>query len=544
MTLNKKSPFSAQNLLLLIPVLIIFGCASIQRPMGGPRDKTPPKVLKSTPVNPTRNFVAKTIQIDFDEYFKLNNVYQEITVSPDMVKAPEYNIKQKSLVIKLKDTLSKNTTYVINFGKAIVDVTEGNILKNFTYVFSTGQHIDSLNVSGMVSNNQQGKEKDVTVMLIPLKQDSIYFGKKKPAIYTTTDTAGNFKLSNLHDGDYKIYALKETGPNKIYDNEEELIGFTKNIIHLKKDTANIQLVLFKQIPAKLRPLDRKIDQDGKLLFTFNKGIDNPGVKILTPALDAEKIVEFSKKADTATIYLKTLTFDSVKVSFLSGDKPLDTITLRRGQRETYKRKVTLDYNLSSEKLRPGTELLIKASYPIENIDPTRITLTEDSVEVNDFNFQRDVNDAKKFTVKYKWRPGKQYNLAFNEGTFTTIYGDKNTRLVKHFELEKPESFGMFTLRMTVPDTGQYVVQLLNSNDIELRSDIITKNTSLVYKNFYTGKYHLKVIYDANHNGKWDTGSIKKLTQPENIWIYKKDITLRPNWEDTIDIEIPKEIRHP
>lgn len=107
MTLNKKSPFSAQNLLLLIPVLIIFGCASIQRPMGGPRDKTPPKVLKSTPVNPTRNFVAKTIQIDFDEYFKLNNVYQEITVSPDMVKAPEYNIKQKSLVIKLKDTLSK-----------------------------------------------------------------------------------------------------------------------------------------------------------------------------------------------------------------------------------------------------------------------------------------------------------------------------------------------------------------------------------------------------------------------------------------------------
>src|SRR5471030_2051179 len=154
MTLNQKSRFFFQIFIGFIAISVIFSCANIQRPMGGPRDKTPPKLLKATPLNPTRNFNSKIIQLDFDEYFKLNSVYQEITVSPEMTKQPEYLIKKKSLIIKIKDTLQKNTTYVINFGKAIADVNEGNILKNFTYVFSTGPVIDSLRITGTVRDVQ------------------------------------------------------------------------------------------------------------------------------------------------------------------------------------------------------------------------------------------------------------------------------------------------------------------------------------------------------------------------------------------------------
>src|SRR6185437_2206270 len=102
------------------------------------------------------------------------------------------------------------TTYVINFGKAIEDVNEGNVLKNFTYVFSTGIHIDSLSISGRVINNQtQERENNATVLLFTLKQDSLLFGKKRPTIYTSTDSAGNFSLNNLRPDDYRIYALKE-----------------------------------------------------------------------------------------------------------------------------------------------------------------------------------------------------------------------------------------------------------------------------------------------------------------------------------------------
>src|SRR5476651_1911011 len=220
---NKIRPFFTNFLAAFFLVLIFFGCANRQLPQGGPRDHDPPKLLKATPPNMTRNFKGKVIQLDFDEFFKLNNIYQEISISPTPAKLPDYKKRKKSIIITLKDSLEKNTTYVINFGKSIADVNEGNILKNFTYVFATGSHIDSLSISGSVINTiTQEREKDATVMLFSLKQDSVLFGKKKPTIYTSTDTAGNFTLNNLHVDDYRIYALKETSPNKIYDNDNEL----------------------------------------------------------------------------------------------------------------------------------------------------------------------------------------------------------------------------------------------------------------------------------------------------------------------------------
>ncbi|MBW4890414.1 Ig-like domain-containing protein [Mucilaginibacter sp. HMF5004] len=543
MTLNKKPLFFIQNLLVLTAFLIATGCANIQRPMGGPRDKTPPKLLKATPLNPTRNFSAKQIQLDFDEYFKLNSEYTEITITPNMEKMPDFNVKSKSLIIKLKDTLAKNTTYVINFGKAIADVNEGNILKNFTYVFSTGPNIDSLSISGNVTNIlTQAKEKDVTILLFPLRLDTL-FGKKKPAIYTTTDSAGNYKLGNLHAGDYKIYALKESTVNKIYDNDAELIAFQKNTIHLTKDTADVRMNLFRQIPAKLRVTERRIEQDGKLFFLFNKSIPDPGVKILDPELDAQKIVDFGQNADTAQIYLPNMAFDSIKVSFLSGGKALDTLTLRKRKNETYKRNIQLRFNTTfDDHLKTGSDLTVTANYPIQNIDQSRIILIEDTVDAGEVKLIRNLKDPKVFTIKYPWKAGKRYGLSFNIGTFTDIYGDKNILLKKSFQLDKPENYSTLTLKVTLPDTGSYVVQLLNTEtNTEIRSDVITKNGSILYKDYPTGKYGVRVIYDKNHNGKWDTGDMKTKKYPENIWYLKKNITLRANFEVEEELPVPKEV---
>ena len=203
--LNKKWAKNHQFLLISLPILVGFGCAVPQKPQGGPRDVSPPKILMATPANQIRNFKAKKIKIDFDEYFKLNNPYQEITISPAQEANPEYKIKKKSLEITLNDSLKNETTYVINFGKGIADVNESNVLKNFSYVFSTGAHIDSLSISGHVSYDFSTEgQKDVNVLLFTPKEDSLLFGKKKPAIFTTTDSAGKFTLGNLQTGPYKL----------------------------------------------------------------------------------------------------------------------------------------------------------------------------------------------------------------------------------------------------------------------------------------------------------------------------------------------------
>ena len=547
MRLNKKTALLRENLLLFVIALLMFSCASQQKPQGGPRDRTPPKLLKANPPNMTRNFKAKEIRLDFDEYFTLKNPFQEISMSPAPEKLPTYKVSGKSIVVDFRDSLQKNTTYVINFGKAIADVNEGNILPNFTYVFSTGAHIDSLSVSGNVQNLMtQEKEKDVTVMLFPVKQDTL-FGKKKPSIFATTDSSGNFSLNNLHDGDYRIYALKETSPNKIYDHDNELIGFQTLPVHLKKDTSNIHLNLFLQEPEKLRLADGHFDVDGKLVFAFNKPIDNPSVKILYPAaLDGQKLVEFNKTRDTAMIFMRSMDFDSISVSFLQNNKPIDTIAKRKGRKEAFTRTINLLYNTTVDsKLKPGTDLVVTSSTPIDGIDNSLITLNEDSTNVSNFTIVKDTSNVRKFIVKYRWKPDSRYQLIFNEGSLTSIYGDKNKKLLKIFQLDKADNYGQLTLKVSVPDTSKaYVVDLLNDQQKLVRTDAIRKNTVLVYKNYRVGKYRVRVVYDSNKNGKWDSGNVKKRTQPENIWLNAKDIILRSNWEAEETIDIPKEPINP
>ena len=543
MRLNQRTAFLPGKLLVFFTALILFGCASMQKPQGGPKDRTPPKLLKSTPPNLTRNFSAKQIRLDFDEYFKLTNQTQEITLSPAMDKPPIFKTSKKTLVVDFKDTLQKNTTYVINFGKSIADLNEGNVLNNFTYVFSTGPHIDSLSVSGNVQNLlTQEKEKDATVMLFPLNKDTLW-AKKKPTIFAVTDSSGNFSLNNLHDGDYRIYALKEKTPNRIYDKDDELVAFQTATIHLKRDTANINLNLFKQEPEKFRLTDRRFDADGKMFFVFNKPVENPSVKILyPPALDAQKIVDFNKTRDTAFIYMKNMDFDSIRVSFFQNKIPIDTIALRKSRKEAFDRLISLQYNTTFDnKIKAGTTLVATASTPIQTIDNTLVTLNEDSTNVSNFTITKDTATMRRLTFNYKWKPNGRYDLIFNEGALTSIYGDKNKKFLKQFQLDKPDNYGPLTLKMTVPDTSKgYVIELLDEQKNVVHRDAILKSGNVVYKNYPIGKYYVRVIYDDNKNGKWDSGNVKKRIQPENIWVYQKQITLRSNWESEEPINIPKQ----
>nr|WP_067056355.1 Ig-like domain-containing domain [Mucilaginibacter sp. L294] len=542
--LNPKSAFFGKNLFYIMLAVTIFGCASIQKPMGGPRDLTPPKLLNATPENMTRNFSAKQIKLEFDEFFKLNNQYQEISISPAMEKLPEYNLNRKILNIDFKDSLQKNTTYVINFGKAIQDVNESNTLTNFTYVFSTGPHIDSLSMSGNVINSiTQEKEKDATVMIFPIKQDSLLFGKKKPTIYTTTDSSGNFSLNNLHDGEYRIYALKETSPNKIFDNDKELIAFSNRTINLNKDTSDIKLALFQQVPEKFRVSEKKFTPNGVFSMIFNKRLDNPSIKIVyPPGFDSQKISEISKTKDTALVYMRNMDFDSLRVAIYDNNKPIDTIYQLKGKKESFTRTLTFKYGVSRDnKLKPNTDLRVSVNLPIESFEQGLIVLTEDSVNVSNYTIRKDTSSTRDLLIKYRWRAGSKYQLLINDAAITDIYNDKNKRTGIAFAADKPENYSILTLKVSVPEPNkQYVIELMDEQKNVVHTDIVTANTSVVYHNILTQKYKVRVVYDKNKNGRWDSGNVKQRNQPENIWLYEKEITLRPNWEAEEPLDIPKE----
>lgn len=541
MAKNKMPKFLGLFFILFSISTLFYRCASVQRPQGGPRDSAAPVLLKAMPKNLTRNFKSKEILLDFDEYFKLTNQYQEITIIPEPEKTPEIKVKLKRLQILLKDTLLKNTTYVINFGKAIADVNESNVLKNFTYVFSTGDKIDSLSIAGSVFDTEKNeREKEAMVFILPASQDTLP-KRKKPSYYTSTDSSGNFKLNNLKEGSYRIYALKEETANRLYDNDKELIAFDARPIVLKKDTAGIKLNLFLQEPEKLRILDKRIDKDGKLFFTFNKPLTKGEIKIISPpALDAGKYVDFGTKKDTAKIYLKSMNFDTVNVAVINDNKPMDTITLKRSKNDKYIRTQALTYSIIDNKQKPGTDLKIQATYPLNKIDKSRILLNEDSVDVENFSVIQDSSSNVNFSIRYNWQQGAQYDITFIEGALTDFFGGQNKKLTRKFEVDNPNNYGNLSLNFTLVDTGKsYIIELLNEQKAVLKKDDITKNTVIKYNGYRAGKYQVKIIYDTNKDGRLSTGNVRLKQQPETFYIYPKDIVLRPNWDYEEKIEIPK-----
>lgn len=540
MVLNKKWRLYSNFKVLFLWIMLLQSCASIQQPDGGPRDTEPPKLLSEVPENYTRNFNTKKITLEFDEYFRLSNEFTEINISPTQEIPPVYRVKQKKLEVELKDSLEANTTYTINFGKAITDVNEGNKFKDYTYVFSTGNEIDSLQISGKVIGALYNKPVlDATIFIIPVSRDSI-FGKKRASIFTVTDSSGNFALKNLKEDTYRVYALKESGGDRIYNNPNEEIAFLKDSIVLKKDTSNILLKLFKEIPENYRNLDRRIESDGKISIIYNRPLENPDFKIIEPSVK-DAIIAYSKNADTTAIWVKNMEFDSLKVVTNSGDKILDTLVLRRTKRDTYTRKILFNTNLTGNKIKPGTTFTLTFNVPIETIDKAKIKLKQDSVIIPNFQLESIDKTKRIYRINYPWRLKKLYTIEFEEEALTDIYGTKNEAIKGDFELDEIENYGNLSLDFHKEDTvKQYIVQVLNEKNTVIKENVLKTSGIINYNMMPNGKYMIRVVEDLNFNGVYDTGNIRRKEQPEKVWFFNKEIVIRPNWDREEKITIPKE----
>lgn len=247
------------NRLFLISALIAIAgsCAKISAPSGGLRDKTPPVVVKSSPLNGTKNFRGKKIEVVFNEYVVLDNINDKFMVSPPMKKKPKVSTKGKGVVIELEEKLKDSTTYTFYFLDAIRDLNEGNILPNFQFVLSTGPVIDSLSVTGNIynANDLEVPEKTQVSLYRELADSAVE--KHLPEYITRLDPTGYFRIDNIRPGIYKLYGLKDADNSKTYNTPDEefafmdstvLINSKKNYIPppiIPKDTVIVKKVVNK-----------------------------------------------------------------------------------------------------------------------------------------------------------------------------------------------------------------------------------------------------------------------------------------------------------
>ena len=320
---------------LLMAILItpmLYSCARMGAPDGGWYDETPPRVIGAMPAEKSTHIDKRNIRINFNEFVKIDNPTQNVVVSPPQLEVPEIKGEGKSINVKLIDKLQPNTTYTIDFSNAISDNNEGNPLGNFTYSFSTGDHIDTLEVAGYVV--QAADLEPVKGILVGLYADlSDTAFKTKPMLRVSrTDSRGRFSIRGVAPGKYRVYALQDADGNYSFNQRSEMLAFNHDIIEpsfrpdVRQDTLwrdslhiesiamvgythflpdNICLRAFNEMMTNryLLKSERPEPNHFSLYYTYGDSV-LPDIRGLNFNAKDAFIIESSARKDTVTYWLR------------------------------------------------------------------------------------------------------------------------------------------------------------------------------------------------------------------------------------------------
>ena len=317
--------------LMLLAAFLLGSCARMGQPDGGWYDETPPRIMGAAPADKGTNVKNRKISIFFDEFIQIENATEKVVVSPPQLETPEIVASGKRIKIELLDSLKPNTTYTIDFSDAITDNNEDNPLGNYTYSFSTGDAIDTLEVSGKVL---QAKDLEpVKGILVGLYSDlsDTAFTTKPMLRVSRTDGSGRFVIKGVAPGTYRVYALQDADGNYLFNQKSEMLAFSQEKIvpsfkpDVRQDTTWIDSLRIKSIDRVgythflpddivLRAFNEvmtdryflKAERREPESFTlfYSYGGEMPQVRGLNFQSDDAFIIESTEKQDTITYWLK------------------------------------------------------------------------------------------------------------------------------------------------------------------------------------------------------------------------------------------------
>ena len=311
--------------------VIFTGCAQIGAPTGGPKDSIPPVLIKAIPEMKTTNFNGNRIVFEFDEYVDVKDVQSNLQVSPYQRNMPSVDYKLKTVTVKFKDTLLPNTTYFLDFGKAIVDNNEGNALQNFNYVFSTGSNIDSLTLKGKVILAETGKADSTLLVLLYRNAVDSTVQTKKPNYITKLSGDGTFIFKYMPNESFNIYALLDGDGSKTYNATTETFAFIDTKV--TPGTAN-DIVLHayaqeKEIEKKKPTPVKQTSQEKKLKYT-NSLSGGPHDLLLPVELTFPTAL---KHADLTKILLTDTAYSPISGASVTIDSTQKIITIANRWKE-------------------------------------------------------------------------------------------------------------------------------------------------------------------------------------------------------------------
>ena len=534
--------------LLIIFSVLLFGCAGQRPPTGGDFDTTPPEIINYSPENLTTNAKIDKIILEFNEYVDKRSVEESIFISP-RINNYDFEWDGKTLEIILKEELQNNVTYVLRIGTDVVDLNNRNRMeKSFSLAFSTGPKIDN----GVIHGKVYGEQNDgITIFAYRnLNFDTLKISKIPPNFITQTGKDGTFEFTNLANGNYRIFAVKDEFRNLLYDTETDEIGISQNNILLTTPSSVsqfISFILFKEDTTKPRLIDVESVDKTKLKLIFSEPISD-------------------KALEKSIFYLLNIKNEKIKnySSPLLSKNSKEILLFDNFVEENFKIKVENIYDLFGNEIN---ELIsdkeVKLSNSIDTIKPEIIfsNLNDNHLEKEDvivlqfnekisydgsgtkiikneiieipFDYQFHLPSTIKIFPKEN-NSNDSYKLILNSKSITDLSGNnlKDSILIFNFNYIDDDKYGSIKgiVKQTSNIFKKVVIVLEKIGEKQkFYSSKIDERNEFSFERVLSGEYKLTYFIDENENLIFDKGKLFPFIHSEKYYEHNSKIKIRANW---------------
>ena len=538
-------------------LLLIAGCAGQRPPEGGPVDSIPPEIISVYPSPSTVNYSENKIIIEFSEYVDRRSAEEAVFISPN-IEDKEFDWSGTELEITINEQLRSNTTYVVTIGTDVVDIRASNrMAKAFSVAFSTGNTIDNGTLVGKVFDEKSDGVMIFSYRLNTIKPDTLNPARSKPDYLTQTGKGGNFQLTNLASGNYRLFAIRDEFRNLLYDPETDAAGTTDDVTLTLTDT------LFKGIQFTLAKEDTTPPRITSVIASDNRHI----------------LVQFSEELDSSSVHQNSFTVTDtlyqntlpIQHYFLNNSEynNFTLVTEKQKVDERYVVKVNGVKDKRGFVINPAADAKQFSGSSINDTIPPAImysTLQESSAKIFpddkiDFQFndilllpladtavgmkrQKDsssqtISLANKSPNSISIIPnsplniGEQYQLLFKWNAIRDLFENhlKDSVSTVNFSVVDPENTGSIEGIFAGFGGQSNIITAKNVNDLK-QKELKTKTSSsgkFVFNRLPEGRYALKAFDDRNSNLQHDAGIVFPLIRAEHFTLYHDTIRVRPRW---------------
>lgn len=435
--------------------------------------------------------------------------------------------------------------------------------------------------------------------------DSTMF-KYKPQVIARAEKNGIFIAQNLKPVDYRIYAFEDTNGNMEYEPSVDQIGFLEgtynpstmpgftiwfdSLRHYPSADPQLYFRMFMDRRFTRHTLNgqERLNRHKAMLYF---GAPNPEVTSITfDSIPEDKVIYDPQNYNRDTVALwfdlapeelpdtikGVITYfkhDSINQLVESTDKlrlawvKVETKEERKEREELEKERERAE-KAGEEWVEPAKEnpfkltmassgefhkhksLDMEFDFPLTKFDSTLVTLkmtTDDNTEPQDvkFHFVQDTLNRRKYQLRVDWQPKAKYELVMPAGVFENVARESNDTIKYSYTGADPERFAIVNIdvKSTHPK-ARYILQLTNAQGKTQREIRNVKPGKYVLDYVTAGDVMLRVVEDMNGNGKWDTGDMVLMRQPERTEIYKNEdgkeiITTKENWEFDLEVDMDK-----